>query len=290
MNKDNLPDFLIVGAPKAATTTLYHYLTQIPEIYMSPKKSPEYFTKNYPKSFFTRPIKDRKKYISLFKDVKNEKAVGEASVFYLIDPESPKLIKNEILDARIIMILRDPIQRAFSHYLMFYSAGVEKLTFLDRIEKEKKMLEKGFDPESYCLLPSFYYESVKRYFDIFGRNNVKVFIFEEFIKDPKKIVKELLNFINVDCEIPKFEKETYNPFSKPRGKLAQILLSDRRIMPITGDIIPDKIRWRIKEKFLIKEDDKPKISEREKSILKEVFKDDVNKLSNLLERELPWSF
>lgn len=290
MGKDRLPDFFIVGSPKAATTSLYHYLTQIPEIFVPSKKSPEHYTRNYPKSFFTKPLKDKKKYLSLFNDATEKQMVGEASVFYLIDPESPKLIKQDVPNAKIVMILRHPVQRSFSHYLMFNSAGVEKMSFSERIEKEKEMLKDGFNSESYCLLPSFYHDSVKRYFDIFGKDNVKVFIFEEFVKDVQKTLEELMDFFKIDCEIPELKKETYNIFSKPKGKLSQLLLRDRKIMPIAGEILPDKIRWSIKEKFLLTESKKPKLNQSDQKMLEEIFRDDSIKLQELLGRELPWDF
>ena len=84
------PNFFIVGAPKAGTTSLYWYLRNITGIYMSSIKEPNYFSiKVRPKDYFLRPIRDKRKYLNLFKDVIDEKIIGEASPSYLRDPEAP---------------------------------------------------------------------------------------------------------------------------------------------------------------------------------------------------------
>jgi len=124
------PNFFIVGAPRAGTTSLYFYLKQVPEVYLSPVKEPNYFSvKIIPDDHYLLPIRNKKNYLKLFEKVKDEKAIGEASPSYLEDPETPYLISQDVSDARIIAILRDPVERAFSHYLMMVSQGFEKLSF-----------------------------------------------------------------------------------------------------------------------------------------------------------------
>jgi len=108
------PNFFIVGAQKAGTSSIYSLLRSIPGIYMSPLKEPNYFSPNSP----TRPSHDKKRYAGLFGGVTDEIAIGEASPSYLWDPDSPKLIHDAIPKARIIISLRDPVQRAYSQYLM----------------------------------------------------------------------------------------------------------------------------------------------------------------------------
>ena len=104
------PNFFIVGAPKAGTSSLYAYLNEIPGIFMSPKKEPNYFSENtIPNDHPIKPIRDKKKYLELFKGVKGEKIIGEASTSYLADPEAPKLIHEACPDAKILISLRDPV-------------------------------------------------------------------------------------------------------------------------------------------------------------------------------------
>src|SRR5919108_6309578 len=116
--KEIWPNFFIVGTQKAATTSLYFYLKEIPGVYMSQVKEPFYFAPHAVQSNTSDLIRDKREYLRLFENASGYVAVGEASPIYLWDPDAPKLIHQTVPHARIIMILRDPIERAYSNYLM----------------------------------------------------------------------------------------------------------------------------------------------------------------------------
>ena len=128
------PNFIIVGAPKAGTTALYHYLNQHPKVYLSKIKEPGYFRSFIPENIIPLPITSKEKYLELFSDVKKEVAVGEASTVYLNDPGTVKIIHDAIPDCKIIIMLRDPIERTYSSYFQ-----------LRRIEMNSKILVKLYD-------------------------------------------------------------------------------------------------------------------------------------------------
>jgi hypothetical protein len=127
------PNFFVVGGQRAGTTSLYEYLRRIPEVYMSAVKEPYYFAPNFPSNPYIRRIAARDEYLSLFRNTRGERLIGEASPLYLWDVESPVLIHKVVPDARIIMILRDPIERAFSSYLLSVQWGYETRPFLDAL-------------------------------------------------------------------------------------------------------------------------------------------------------------
>ncbi|MBK9638978.1 MAG: sulfotransferase [Bacteroidetes bacterium] len=157
------PNFFIVGAAKAGTTSLYQYLSQHPEVYMSPIKEPNYFSteikfeevrtevkerirllkiNSFLKGNMRKPIhrafiNDIKQYESLFRFVGNQKAIGEASASYLYSPYAAKAIQEYNSEAKIIIILRNPIQRIYSHYLMDRRMGITNLPFEEALEAEK---------------------------------------------------------------------------------------------------------------------------------------------------------
>ena len=127
------PNFFIVGVAKAGTTSLYAYLINTPGIFFSSEKEPGYF---HSISFGRGParrVHKQSQYLKLFMGVSTEKAIGEASPGYLIDPESAKLIHDKVPNAKIIIMLRDPLERAFSHYLMRRTKGVVKQTFHEMV-------------------------------------------------------------------------------------------------------------------------------------------------------------
>ena len=167
--EERWPNLFIVGAPKAGTTSLWDHLNEVSEIYMSSEKEPNYFSsKIVAKKFRPWIIRDKKKYLHLFEEGTNMKYVGEASTNYLADPDAPKLIHEVSPHAKIIISLRDPVERLFSHYSMSKSRGRNDYSLSKQIDLELKY---GVDPEKPRIgvkLYSLYYENVQRYIDIFN--------------------------------------------------------------------------------------------------------------------------
>jgi len=279
------PNFFIVGAPRCGTTFLYHYLKQIPGIYMSPVKEPGYFSVSIdPKLKLTKPIRDKKKYLKLFKGVKDEKAIGEASPSYLWDPKAPKLIHDTVPDAKIIMILRDPVQRSYSHYLLGVGLGYQTLPFGEAVKKALNGLD---DYSNRIASTSFYSEQVKRYLDIFKKDQIKIFIFEEFIKDNEKSVKEVLNFLGVSSEIPESVKIVTNIVDVSAGRFTKHLIRNRVLRSIVRDFIPAE-GGPIVRKFFSKKTKKPPLSDEDRKFVEEIYKEDAKNLQLVLGRHLPW--
>jgi len=216
--------------------------------------------------------------------------MGEATPSYIRDPETPKLIHDVVPDARIIILLRDPVQRAFSAYLMRVRNGIEDQTFhnlvTDCLEKRKN----GIVEYNLCLDPGLYSAQVKRYFDMFGEKQVKILIFEEFIKEPAKTVKKVLEFLGVDAEPPDSIGKTYNPYGEPRGKIAKNILASNSLKKLATRAVPQSLRWKLREKFLLKKETKPTISKEDEQNLEQFYKNDVRELKVLLKRNLPWEW
>ena len=283
------PNFFIVGAPKAGTTSLYFYLKQVPEVYLSPVKEPNYFSvKIIPDDHYLLPIRNKKNYLKLFEKVKDEKAIGEASPSYLEDPETPYLISQDVSDARIIAILRDPVERAFSHYLMMVSQGFEKLSF--RKALDDLLTNKTRHEFRHYLTPGQYSEQIKRYINIFGNEKVKILIFEEFIRDTQKSIEEVLNFLGINKKPSSLVGNTYNPFSVSRGWYADLIMTNTMIRKIGLSLIPNPdLRQKIKGK-LLKKAKKPEMFSEEREFLQKYYMDDAKKLQNSLNRKLPWGW
>ena len=163
---DVWPNFFIVGAAKAGTTSLHRYLEQHPQVFMSSVKEPRFFEAGWEKigkARFLIParIAGEREYLQLFKEAGESKAIGEASPSYLYDEEAPYLIKEKIPKAKIIISLRDPIDRAYSQYLHFVRAGIETKPFCDALFNELG---------DYYVQPGQYSDQVRRYLEVFGRD------------------------------------------------------------------------------------------------------------------------
>ena len=281
------PNFFIVGAGKAGTTSLYEYLNNTPGVYMSLVKEPHYFH-NHEKYLGARGIRirEKSKYLKLFKGVKDEKVIGEASPAYLRDPDSAELIHKQIPNARIIILLRDPIERAFSNYLMRRGNGQEKRKFHEVISS--RLNKKQNPPYDLSIDPGLYANQVQRYLDVFGSKQVRILIFEEFINDPIRTTKVVLDFLGVNAEPPQTIGKTFNPYGVPRGKLGSYVLSNKTIWELSLKF-PQSIRWKTR-KLLLKKEKKPKISSEDRYALENFYRDDVKRLEKILKCKMPWNW
>jgi len=282
------PNLYIVGAPKAGTTSLHAYLKESPDIFMSPIKEPNYFSaKTIPDNTTKKMIRDKNKYLELFKNGTNKKYLGESSPSYLSDSEAPKLIHEVSPNAKIIICLRDPVERIFSNYLMNYNLGKLKFSFHEAIQislKEENPTTLSFRR----LRGGLYFDDVKRYLEKFGSDNVVIIIFEELVLDLNKNVEKILNFLGVRYSID-FEKKTHNPYSIPRLPFASKLMTSKTMHKIIDtNLFPPLTRKFVREKILFKYPQKPKINEKDRKILVDYYNNDVNKLEKILGKKLPW--
>jgi hypothetical protein len=290
------PNFFIVGAAKAGTTSLYYYLDEIPGVYMSKVKEPYYFSPNYIQLYPGETVTDKEEYLRLFENARGYTAVGEASPSYLWDPDSPRLIHQAVPTARIIIMLRDPIERAFSHYLMDVKFGAhdKKSSFYHDLMRSHKSQEKIYDNLRLHVEFGMYYEQLKRYFDEFGRQQVKVIIYEEFIQHPEQTVNDVLAFLGVNYTLTGIKKQ-HNPYSVARSPLSVWVFSLFRWLRARGiktskltTLLPFSLTWSLEEKLLFKKAQKPKMEPEAFRFLQEIYHDNVLSLQSLLGRSLPW--
>jgi len=201
-----MPNFLLMGAAKAGTTALYQYLKQHPQIYMSPVKEPHFFAYEGRKPNTQGPgdtandsIITLKEYLALFESVRNERAIGEASTMYLYLPQACERIRYYLPDARLIAILRHPAERAYSAFIHLVREGRETLTnFSQALQSEEERIRQNWGPLWHLTRCGFYYEQVKRYFDTFPREQIKIYLYDDFKARPTQVVQDIFRFLKVD--------------------------------------------------------------------------------------------
>ncbi len=194
------------------------------------------------------------------------------------------------------MILRDPIERAYSQYLQLVKYSGVKSSFYDELMRDYKVQEKLYGISQLYVELGMYYEQVKRYFDIFGREQVKVIIFEEFIQHIEQTVNEVLAFLGVNYKVTEAIREHYNPDSVPRSPLSRLVFAFFRWLRARNikfykilSLLPDSLVESAPEKILFKRTQKPKIDPKAVKFLQEIYRDDVLRLESLLgRRSLPW--
>lgn len=219
----NKANFFIVGAAKAGTTSIYHYLNEHPDVYVSPIKEPNFFSTDIDTSKFTATfrnnlftdlssyfshkklktiqqafVRDEDQYNRLFEDATGKKVICECSTSYLPSTCAAKSIHEYNPDSKILIILREPIDRLYSHYLMALRFGFTSLPFREALEKDIAQSEKGIGVSEMFLELSSYTNQVQRYLDTFTNKQVKIMFFENLKSDPKSFISEVMKFLEIE--------------------------------------------------------------------------------------------
>ena len=199
------PNFIIAGFPKCGTTSLHHYLSEHPEIFMPEQKELHFFTfkilsklKNGPKDELVKEtqINSSEKYLSYFQNVKKEIAIGDASPSYINYPSEFLKIKKYLTDPMVIIILRDPINRAYSNYLHLKREHRETMSFEDAIGAEDERIKNKYSDFWYYKFNSTYYQKIVKAKTTFS--NVLILTIEELDKDPIITMKKVYKFLGVN--------------------------------------------------------------------------------------------
>ena len=200
-----LPNFLITGAMKAGTTSLYKYLNQHPGIFMSPNKEPGYMsfgdTVNCKesKNLFPNRICSYREYELLFQQVRDEKAIGEATTSYLDCLRAPARIKELLPNVKLIAVLRDPAERAYSHFLYNKKVFVEDLPTLEiALKEEHNRVTDKFGYRYKYLGKGLYFKHLSYYLKCFTEDQIKILLFDDLKNDPMKLLQEIFTFLEVD--------------------------------------------------------------------------------------------
>lgn len=294
-----LPNFLIVGAAKGGTTSLYHYLKQHPDVFMSPLKEPRFFSERaaYPG---TGPGDERisqggvgsfEEYRTLFEKSIGKKAVGEASVDTLFHFERTiPSIKRYLGDPRIIIVLRDPVQRAYSAYNYLVREGRETLSFPDALLAEEKRRQDGYIYMWQYRACGLYARQVRAFQENFSR--AQVLFYDDLKKDAAGLVRSVYAFLDVAPDFLPDMSHRHNVSGIPRWALLNSLFNKpkrlhRAARAIGGALIgPEQwvfLRERIQSVILRKPPPMDPELERQ---LRQYYREDILKLQDYTGRDL----
>lgn len=290
-----IPDFFIVGAPKSGTTAMYTYLKQHPEIFMPEKKESHFFGTDLHSSLF---IRDRTEYLSLFSRVKDEKRVGESSVWYLYSKKAATEIKEFSPSAGIIIMLRDPVDMLYSQHSQFLYNGNEEIAcFEDALNAEEDRKRGLRVPPSVHFVESLFYketakytDQVRRYFDVFGSENVHVIIYDDFKGNVASTYRECLRFLGVTEDfLPEFK--AINPNKRVRSNaLRNLLQNPPQIVKSFGRLfVSGPVHQKLIKNltsFNRKYESRPPMDSGLRSKLQVEFAPEVERLSRLVKRDL----
>ena len=246
----SMPNFFLVGAPKCGTSSMHDWLGQHPDVFMPHIKEPHFFDRDFsPNSIWC--IRDDERYARMFQMGSDRKRRGESTTWYLYSQAAPREIRAASPGARIIAMLRHPVDAMYSlhgHYL--YSGQEDIPDFNDALEAEgdrkagRRLALNALFPKAMLYSEVYSYsKQVRLYFEQFGAENVKIILFDDFTADPTRVYRETLEFLGVSQSFtPRFD--VVNPAKAVSPGLSRFLLRSPRLRKIIHAVIPRRLHQR----------------------------------------------
>jgi hypothetical protein len=246
-----LPNTYIIGAAKAGTTSLYDLLAQHPDVYFSFDKEPMFFSRD---DYYSRGIDWYKQ--TYFSEAGNYSIIGEATPHYLYWGEK---VAGRIRSAysrispKFLVILRNPIERAYSWYWNMKMEGRESLSFSEAIRSEEERVISNWDEifpygaMTYGYIRGGEYSrQIESFSSVFGAENLHVMFLDDLRKDPDKLLSELCGFLGIDRNF-QFVLEKSNLASMPKNRYLHTFLKNRSwIKDVLKPFIPYRLRYKMK--------------------------------------------
>jgi hypothetical protein len=270
------PSFLGIGATKAGTSSLRHYLKQHPEIFIPDDfwKEPGYFCRGGDDSSIFFRVKTPEAYFGMFRAVGDAKAWGEITPHYLDSPYAAQNIRDEIPEAKLIVSIRNPVERAFSLYQMNlrnknYNRGVP---FLEAVARDSWM-------------QSPYFEGLSRFYRLFPREQILLVLFDEFASEPAATMRLVFAFIGVDPDFVPDVSKVVNPGGLPRFRLLHLALNNRTARRVGRHVLPMPVQNRLER---LKNDNlqPQRLGSDERRKATALFRDDILRTQDLVGRDL----
>ncbi|MBA3496733.1 MAG: sulfotransferase [Gemmatimonadales bacterium] len=294
-----LPNFLLIGAAKSGTSSVFAYLGQHPDVFVSPAKEPNYFALADERVAYAGPgdsivnqtsITNLEDYETLFRSADRATAIGEASTLYLYAAGAAAAIHRQLPGVRVIAILREPAERAYSSFLHMRRDGREVLpSFEDALREEENRIRANWEHLWHYTRLGYYHEQLQRYFGLFPREQLAVWLYDELQTDPRRVLREMFTFLGVD---PSFEPDMsvkHKVAGIPRSNALHAALTQPNLAKtLAKRLLPASLRGRLygamMQKNIVPHREDLRSDTRRR--LQALYSVDVARLSTLLDRDL----
>lgn len=293
-----LPNFLIIGAAKSGTTAIYTYIKQHPQIFMSEQKELRFFSYTSepiikpPKDYIHPAITTLKEYQQHFTQVTDEIAIGESSPMYLYTPGTAERIKHHIPEVKLLAILRNPIQRAYSAYTHALREWKEPAgSFESALQQEDERIAAGWGMLWHYKKSGLYYQQLLPYYDIFNPEQIKVVLYDDLVANTNQLLQDIFKFLGVE---PSFRPDTSsrpNVSGFPKNQfihklMKRIFIEDNPVKQISRRVFPEDFRKNVMPSLRRYNLEKRPMSHATKEYLIDYYKDEVTALGKFLNRDL----
>lgn len=295
-----LPNFLIIGAAKCGTTSLHYYLQQHPEIFMCPRKDTFFFDFGGHEPNYAGPgdeewytdfaVVHLEEYEALFAGVSSEKAVGEACAGYLYAPQASECVHRHIPHAKLIAVLRDPAERAYSSFLHEVRDGHETAAdFAEGLALEKDRIRDNWRPIWHYRARGFYYEQIQRYLSLFGSSQLRIYLYEDLKENPTAMLKDIFSFLEVDESFVPDTSRKHNVAGFPRSRtLFKLVMTPNLLKTLIRPLLPAGFRNSLRSAITESRTSlhRPPLPPELRKRLVDEYRPDILKLQDLIRRDL----
>jgi len=255
------PDFFLIGAPKAGTTALHAALAQHPRLFLSPVKEPKYYMcGDSPPPSYKGPgdahsnqewVWQRQRYLDLFAEASGDSLTGESTPFYLYNRDARRRIAADRPDAKLIAVLRDPVDRAYSNWMHLWMDGLEPLSdVVEAVRREAQRVDDGWAPFWHYQGLGMYGRQVQDLFDHFPREQVLLLRYRDLVDEPNATLDLVFTFLGVEtASVSNIPEDNYRPFVRD-GVRTRIVGRIIRAGATAGQFLPPDV-WRRVSKPLI---------------------------------------
>ncbi len=292
MKSKNKIDFFLVGAARCGTTSLYNYLNNSPKIFLPKVKEPNFFSQvqspksedyelpDFDKIYHSKIITSADVYDKLYATSNMEQLKGDTSPSYLWDKSTARRIYDHNPKAKILMSLRHPVDRAYSHYVMNYFTGVDNnKTFVEALNSKKNEF---WGSCNMYLEMGYYYEQVKEYYKLFPKENIKILIYENWTKNLNEEIESVFNFLNVNLTDSVFKDQVGQNRIQPLKNMTILnFLRQNGIKKLIKNLVKQERIDNLKNRLFKDEKEIEKLNPELKNKLSKQFFEEARKLSEL---------
>ena len=292
-----LPNFVIIGAARSGTTSLYRYLAQHPDVFTSPVKETNFFAweaerpveSSAPSLEQMYPIRSPAGYRALFDEVLEQRAIGEASPRYLHVPGVPERLTTELPDVRLVAILREPARRGYADYMVRRRKGIENRSFEELVEEEAPHIHEPPPPGSRPVLHhGLYHAHLQRWLAAVPRDRLLVLLHDDLVANPVGLFTRLCQFLGI-AEIVTIDSTVrYGPAGLARSSALDRVINGR-LARTARSALPAGVRGpvtRLVRWARRKNTHRPEMPTEVRTRLAELYRDDIMALGKLMGRDL----
>jgi hypothetical protein len=232
-------------------------------------------------------VKTLEEYQTHFTEGAHYSARGESSPLYLYYPRSAERIRHYIPDVKLIAVLRHPADRAYSQYLMAKRDERECLNFSDALAAEEQRIADGYSHYWHYRQRGFYAAQLRPYFDLFKREQLRIYLYEDYLSDPVELLRDIFRFLKVDDTFVPDMSVRHNESKIPRNRALQVFLTQPRVSKnLVKRFVP--VRWtrRIGDRLRRQNLTKPPFPLETRRHLIDVYREDIRELQDMLGRDL----